>query len=435
MPHRPVWDEKLSVAPAAAPTAPAEVPAEGTQTTDVQQQTTRAAQKAVDQAGERVEGVQTATVDTTADTASTQSSEAGDQKPKQELEEAAASALDTVEQAGALSGFDKFLETLTQLLDKIVAKFESLFKSKTPETPKFSKSPVEKDKVNILRKYEKGKGIEFAAEAGKPIYAVEGGKISVRGNIVTLTLAKGHKIVYTNVTPAAGLEGKEIKAGEKIGVVEANKNTVQFQVLRAQTKGDKVEFTEIDPTNYLIYETAPQSGGPAVAQGSAETPGQAPAGGTKAEAGPKAAPSPAADQSKAAPDKAETAGAGIEQQRVTAINEALKDYLNKTTTTSSFEFTFPMTKDSNTEAVKCTINGNNFEIGGAKYQIGSELIAIEATPSADASKIADGKFIFKNNLEISINDLVTIFEELHNGRPPEQIATIGGQQIQLTKLA
>ena len=112
-----------------------------------------------------------------------------------------------------------------------------------------------------LNSYYEHKGLDFAAEAGANVLAVEDGKIEsiykgdlLSGTEIVVSHADGLKSVYRFVTEADGVAvGDTVKKGDVIATVaEANGNEykdgahLHFEVLK--------EGVQVDPAVYLTME-------------------------------------------------------------------------------------------------------------------------------------------------------------------------------------
>jgi len=171
----------------------------------------------------------------------------------QRIAESQSNIPDSVKGLGFVAILEKLIDQLSKLAAKISGALERAFakKDEPSEQPSFAKSPFGEDKkFKLKQSYEPGKGIAFEAPKDTQIFTVEPGKISVNGNVVTVTLRKGSRIEYRNITAEPGINGQTIEAGKPIGKV-SQQGFVQLEAF------DK-EGGELDPELFLKPYLAPE---------------------------------------------------------------------------------------------------------------------------------------------------------------------------------
>lgn len=197
---------------------------------------------------------------------------------------------EAVEKAGIIAVIEKFMEKLSQLVDKFGELLGGLAGGKEKQAAsKPRESPLGKEtKFKLKEGYQKGKGVAIEAAPNTPIYAVETGTITkadTTNNIIEITGPNNKwAVIYRNVIPDNSIQtGKTIERGAAIGK-SGPQGFLTFQFIDEYKQ-------EQDPTTRLLagfIETPEQPAAQTAGTAPPETQAQKPA--PKPAAGPEAKP-------------------------------------------------------------------------------------------------------------------------------------------------
>lgn len=238
-----------------------------------------------------------------------------------------------------------------------------------------------------------------------------------------------------------GVATKEAVKVLRKQAAEIKPEEISDEAEKKSAEAEKIKFTNLaaalterggDKNEQSLFEfvTSKEWESPQTAQAPTQAPqpqqSQAPSVAPQATA-------TAATVATAANKPSEKPAENPETKLIQVTNEELKPFNNRTIdlTKETFHFRLPyITQNGGIDYANCSIKGNNFEIGGHKYELelpmsaNLQKLTIEGPVQTGSTELIAGKFGFSDSKEIPLKTLLENLEALRK-EPKNRTITIG----------